>query len=214
MCVIMSSHLQLLLHRSWSISQSLEHLEGISGMPNPVPSRMHPSNLGPVRSSPVAGNQPTAQRPNGTPQYIAGWPNHTVVDSLNSQEMPAHDDEVQQQPSSPFANNDASSLSFNLRQMVGQEQQLHHDGSLQDGHQHGNHHQHVRSPLGFQKSSPGHASVNAPLELIPERSERNSAMSIEFAGQGYAPSQLDAQKGRANGADNLLHHPPSMQWQQ
>ena len=207
----MSSRLQLLLHRSWLISQSLEHLEGISGISNPIPSRMHPSNLGPARSSPVAVSQPTTQSLNGPPQYIAGWPNHTVADS---QEMPAHDDEVQQQPSSPFANNDASSLSFNLRQMVGQQQQHHHDRSLKDGHQHGNYHQHVRSPLGLQKSLPGHASANAPLELIAERSERDSAMSIEFAGQGYAPLQLDAQKGRANGADNLLHHPPSMQWQQ
>ena len=200
-----SPYLQLPFHRSWSISQSLEHLEGISGMINPVPSRLHPSSLGPTRSSPVAHSHPAMQDPNGTPQHIAGYPNPAAADT---QQM-ANFGEVHQQPSSPFSHDNASH-NKNSRERNGQQEQSQHDRSPQGSHQqHGNQQQHARSPLGFQRSS-----VNPPLELIPERSERDSAMSIEFAGQGYGHLGMDAFKGRPNNTDNLLHNPPSMQWQQ
>lgn len=203
--VVTLQHLQLPLHRSWSISQSLEHLEGHSSIPNPIPSRLHPSNLGPTRSNPIANSHPALQRPSAPPRYIAGYPDSTSADA---QQM-ASSVEVHQQPDSPFSSDDASP-SFNLRQMVGQQPQNQHEKISETNNQV----QHARPSLGIPNVSSRHASLNQPFDFIPGRSEHDSAVSFEFAGQSLAPSMIGAKQSYQNNADNLLHHPPSMQWRQ
>lgn len=121
--------------------------------------------------------------------------------------------EAQQQPDSPFS--EASiSQSFRLRQMLDQQPQHHMRHSDSNHPEYGNHLQPAKPSVSFQKSSVGHVDNGAPHGFGAGRSERDSAMSVEFAGQSYAQTATGPIKGHLNDSDELLHHPPSMRWQQ
>ena len=204
-------------HRSWSVSQSLEHLEGVPGTHSPIPSRLNPShvgnmgnpsNLGPARSSPISSPSHGSHRsmhPQADPaQHHQGLHNGAEP---TFQQPSANPDVLQY--TSPFQLQESISPAHSLSHLGSQEHNQ-EDQNMQSRQQ-----QPSTSLFESRPKSPAvHPNMNAPLELIPERSERDSAMSMELAEQMSASlSFAQGPKGQLNGPDLMHSRPPSMQWQ-